>query len=167
MKKDVSAEMMKVQSETIDLCMEAAEAAGADVDEVFVYLQSEDKTRSYDVFYRVKDKICTKEELRMPLGLILDLMKEGNKDINRFRKLFKKADRAIPTEIRMIYNAKNNHFAVRYGYEPLTAPDGSSKAERNFQAWLEETRQNGSSLEAWLEAIERRRQAQAGEADRG
>lgn len=128
-------QFMEIQSGLIALCMEVTEEK---VDKVFAYVSIEKDSQSFNAFFERDGKILTLNELGIPDGLMMQFLELGTEDLDKIRQLCESEKIAVPTEMKMYFDAKTNQYHADYRY----AEEGEESvgAGEGFVAWLREYR---------------------------
>lgn len=112
---------MDLQADMIDICMEFVDY---DADKIYIYCSCEGRMNAADFFYKIEGQLvdrnlvntvsyrecATYENELTCLDVLL-------KDIAKMEKLCAECERPMPTEIKMIYEVKENSLEVKYQYE--------------------------------------------------
>ena len=84
MKKVFEDEFMDLQSEFISLCLELT---GKTVDDIYVYISIEEKSKMFNAFFRVGNELKSLNQLNINNSLIMQFLKVGTEDIEKIKKL--------------------------------------------------------------------------------
>lgn len=109
-----------IQTDMVSICLEYVEKRA---DNIYIYASYEAKTISCDFFYNVNGKIYKKSEL--PKGYdvnanrqmsCLDIMLD---DMEKLISTCSEYEAEMPTEIKIIYDVKNNKLSANYQYDEI------------------------------------------------
>lgn len=143
---------MEVQSDMIALCMEYAEGKA---DKVYAYGTMEGGVRSFSVFYEANGRVVRIEGLddALPEGGKLEhgsderqwgVLKIGAGDLKRLRDVCGEFGQPVPTELRLVYDARTGGMTADYKYDPVYTHTRDLHWSDVFNAWFEEVkRENG------------------------
>ena len=114
------------------------------------YISIENKIISFNVFYKVKNKILRTNEINSVLaeGEKIDddlerqfsLLDIGCKNAEKIVELHEKYKKQIPTEIKIIYGVLDNHVLANYRYDNVYSDNDDKMNEDVFDEWVEEVK---------------------------
>lgn len=110
----------KIQTNMVSVCLEYLEDK-ADV--IYLYASYEAKAMTCDFFYNMGGTIYKKNEL--PTGQMIDIEKQMAclgvllNDLEEIISICTKYEADMPTEIKIIYDVKNNKLNANYQYEDI------------------------------------------------
>ncbi len=135
----------EIQADMIEICLEYVDDR---VDEIYIYCCNENGMLTSDYFYNIDGNILMKNKLNdlstndieynisiERQGVILDIL---IKDIEEIEALCLKYKREIPTEIKLIYNVKENSLKAEYKYENVWSDDPEKLPQDVVEEWFEE-----------------------------
>lgn len=117
-------QLMEIQSDMISLSLEYVENK-AEI--VYIYVVLEDGLVSFDVFYKIGGFISEKSDVNEYLSekindsddIQFSLLEYGIEDAEKIEVLFKENSKEVPTEIRLVYDVKNNSLESNYIYDAM------------------------------------------------
>lgn len=135
----------ELQTDMVDICLEYVDDRA---DEIYIYCCNENGMLTSDYFYNIDGNILMKNKLNdlstndieynisiERQGVILDIL---IKDIEEIEALCLKYKREIPTEIKLIYNVKENSLKAEYKYENVWSDDPEKLPQDVVEEWFEE-----------------------------
>ena len=135
----------KLQADMISICMEYV---GDRADKVYVYASCEADMISSSFYYLINNKYveCHKVNDALENGdkrydvsterqfMVLNII---NDDVEKIEELYKKYDRDVPTELKLIYDAKCGRFQAEYRYDLVHTNDDIKTADDFAGEWFE------------------------------
>lgn len=137
MKKVFEDEFMDLQSEFISLCLELT---GKTVDDIYVYISIEEKSKMFNAFFRVGNELKSLNQLNINNSLIMQFLKVGTEDIEKIKKLCNDYNMPIPSELKMYYNVNTCKYNVDYKYESICSVKTGISAGDVFMNWFMENK---------------------------
>ena len=136
-------QLMEIQSDMISLSLEYVENK-AEI--VYIYVVLEDGLVSFDVFYKIGGFISEKSDVNEYLSekindsddLQFSLLEYGIEDAEKIEVLFKENSKEVPTEIRLVYDVKNNSLKSNYIYDAMYEKNEDLSVSDVFEAWIQE-----------------------------
>ena len=136
-------QLMDIQSDMISLSLEYVENK-AEI--VFIYVVLEDGLVSFDVFYKIGGFISEKSDVNEYLSekindsddIQFSLLEYGIEDAEKIEVLFKENSKEVPTEIRLVYDVKNNSLKSNYIYDAMYEKNEDLSVSDVFEAWIQE-----------------------------
>lgn len=136
------------QTDMIQLALEYAERVGQKVDTVYIYCSFE-TMYSFDVFYKddennivmlheLSNKGMNKSEID---NLIFSVLKLGNQDLQDIHKICRKYNRPMPTQIKLIYDNKQNKVKGKYSYDLFYSNSDVLTSGNIFEQWYNEVKE--------------------------
>ena len=134
---------MDIQSDMISLSLEYIENKA---ETVFIYVVLEDGLVSFDVFYKIGGFISEKSDVNKYLSekindsddIQFSLLEYGIEDAEKIEVLFKENSKEVPTEIRLVYDVKNNSLKSNYIYDAMYEKNEDLSVSDVFEAWIQE-----------------------------
>ena len=134
---------MDIQSDMISLSLEYIENKA---ETVFIYVVLEDGLVSFDVFYKIGGFISEKSDVNEYLSekindsddIQFSLLEYGIEDAEKIEVLFKENSKEVPTEIRLVYDVKNNSLKSNYRYDAMYEKNEDLSVSDVFEAWIQE-----------------------------
>ncbi|MGX4687636.1 hypothetical protein JNUCC83_12405 (plasmid) [Vagococcus sp. JNUCC 83] len=137
MNKNFADEFLKVQSKMVSLALEFAEN---NVDYIYIYIYNYNKNISFNAFFKLKNKLYTTNKMTKDKDLIRQFLKLGVDDVLELEKKCYEFNEPIPSELKIIYSAKENEFKGSYRYEEqMNAKETDSDL---FMKWFYEEQEN-------------------------
>ena len=136
-------QLMEIQSDMISLSLEYVENK-AEI--VYIYVVLEDGLVSFDVFYKIGGFISEKSDVNEYLSekindsddIQFSLLEYGIEDAEKIEVLFKENSKEVPTEIRLVYDVKNNSLKSNYIYDAMYEKNEDLSVSDVFEAWIKE-----------------------------
>ena len=136
-------QLMDIQSDMISLSLEYVENKA---ETVYIYVVLEDGLVSFDVFYKIGGFISEKSDVNEYLSekindsddIQFSLLEYGIEDAEKIEVLFKKNSKEVPTEIRLVYDVKNNSLKSNYRYDAMYEKNEDLSVSDVFEAWIQE-----------------------------
>ena len=136
-------QLMEIQSDMISLSLEYVENK-AEI--VYIYVVLEDGLVSFDVFYKIGGFISEKSDVNEYLSekindsddIQFSLLEYGIEDAENIEVLFKENSKEVPTEIRLVYDVKNNSLKSNYIYDAMYEKNEDLSVSDVFEAWIQE-----------------------------
>ena len=136
-------QLMEIQSDMISLSLEYVENKA---ETVYIYVVLEDGLVSFDVFYKIGGFISEKSDVNEYLSekindsddIQFSLLEYGIEDAEKIEVLFKKNSKEVPTEIRLVYDVKNNSLKSNYIYDAMYEKNEDLSVSDVFEAWIQE-----------------------------
>ena len=143
MNKVFEAQLMDIQSDMISLSLEYVENKA---ETVYIYVVLEDCLVSFDVFYKIGGFISEKSDVNEYLSekindsddIQFSLLEYGIEDAEKIEVLFKENSKEVPTEIRLVYDVKNNSLKSNYRYDAMYEKNEDLSVSDVFEAWIQE-----------------------------
>lgn len=134
---------MDIQSDMISLSLEYIENKA---ETVFIYVVLEDGLVSFDVFYKIGGFISEKSDVNEYLSekindsddIQFSLLEYGIEDAEKIEVLFEENSKEVPTEIRLVYDVKNNSLKSNYRYDAMYEKNEDLSVSDVFEAWIQE-----------------------------
>ena len=112
----------------------------------YIYVVLEDGLVSFDVFYKIGGFISEKSDVNEYLSekindsddIQFSLLEYGIEDAEKIEVLFKENSKEVPTEIRLVYDVKNNSLKSNYIYDAMYEKNEDLSVSDVFEAWIQE-----------------------------
>lgn len=136
-------QLMDIQSDMISLSLEYVENKA---ETVYIYVVLEDGLVSFDVFYKIGGFISEKSDVNEYLSEKINdsddtqfsLLEYGIEDAEKIEVLFEENYKEVPTEIRLVYDVKNNSLKSNYRYDAMYEKNEDLSVSDVFEAWIQE-----------------------------
>ena len=136
-------QLMEIQSDMISLSLEYVENK-AEI--VYIYVVLEDGLVSFDVFYKIGGFISEKSDVNEYLSekindsddIQFSLLEYGIEDAEKIEVLFEENSKEVPTEIRLVFDVKNNSLKSNYRYDAMYEKNEDLSVSDVFEAWIQE-----------------------------
>ena len=136
-------QLMDIQSDMISLSLEYVENKA---ETVYIYVVLEDGLVSFDVFYKIGGFISEKSDVNKYLSekindsddIQFSLLEYGIEDAEKIEVLFEENSKEVPTEIRLVYDVKNNSLKSNYRYDAMYEKNEDLSISDVFEAWIQE-----------------------------
>ena len=146
-------QLMDIQSDMISLSLEYIENKA---ETVFIYVVLEDGLVSFDVFYKIGGFISEKSDVNEYLSekindsddIQFSLLEYGIEDAEKIEVLFEENSKEVPTEIRLVYDVKNNSLKSNYRYDAMYEKNEDLSVSDVFEAWIQEEKSKINHIKA-------------------
>ena len=136
-------QLMDIQSDMISLSLEYVENKA---ETVYIYVVLEDGLVSFDVFYKIGGFISEKSDVNEYLSekindsddIQFSLLEYGIEDAEKIEVLFEENSKEVPTEIRLVYDVKNNSLKSNYRYDAMYEKNEDLSVSDVFETWIQE-----------------------------
>ena len=136
-------QLMDIQSDMISLSLEYIENKA---ETVYIYVVLEDGLVSFDVFYKIGGFISEKSDVNEYLSekindsddIQFSLLEYGIEDAEKIEVLFEENSKEVPTEIRLVYDVKNNSLKSNYRYDAMYEKNEDLSVSDVFETWIQE-----------------------------
>ena len=136
-------QLMEIQSDMISLSLEYVENKE---ETVYIYVVLEDGLVSFDVFYKIGGFISEKSDVNEYLSekindsddIQFSLLEYGIEDAEKIEVLFEENSKEVPTEIRLVFDVKNNSLKSNYIYDAMYEKNEDLSVSDVFEAWIQE-----------------------------
>ncbi|KKI92093.1 hypothetical protein WQ54_10945 [Bacillus sp. SA1-12] len=140
----------ELQADMISICMEYVEDRA---DKVFIYASCEEGMVSGKFFYLINNQYvkCHKVNDALENGeesydvspeRMFKVLQIIGEDIEEIEILCKEYERDMPTEMKLIYDAKSGKFQAEYKYDLIHTNDDIKTADDFADEWFEEIKNN-------------------------
>ncbi|MEH7294604.1 DUF600 domain-containing protein [Priestia megaterium] len=146
--KEFEDKFSELQADMISICMEYVEDRA---DKVYVYASREEGVTASDFFYLINDKYVErhkvndaweKEKYDVSTKRQLMVLNIINDDVEQIEELCREHERDMPTEMKLIYDAKSGRFKAEYKYDLVHTNDDIKTASDIADEWFEEVKNN-------------------------
>lgn len=146
--KNFEDEFSAKQTDMIQLALEYADRVEQKIDTVYIY-GSFETMYSFDVFYKDdRNNIVMLHELSQKGmseseidNLIFSVLKLGNQDLQDIHKICRKYNRPMPTQIKLIYDHKQNKVKGKYSYDLFYSNSDTLTSGNIFEQWYNEIKE--------------------------
>ena len=136
-------QLMEIQSDMISLSLEYVENK-AEI--VYIYVVLEDGLVSFDVFYKIGGFISEKSDVNEYLSekindsddIQFSLLEYGIEVAQKIEVLFEENSKEVPTEIRLVFDVKNNSLKSNYRYDAMYEKNEDLSVSDVFETWIQE-----------------------------
>ncbi len=146
--KEYEDKFSELQADMISICMEYVEDRA---DKVYVYASREEGVTASDFFYLINDKYVErhkvndaweKEKYDVSTKRQLMVLNIINDDVEQIEELCREHERDMPSEMKLIYDAKSGRFKAEYKYDLVHTNDDIKTASDMADEWFEEVKNN-------------------------
>ena len=128
------------QTDMIQLALEYADRVDQKVD------SNEKNSYSFNIFYISENKIFTMRTLPRKNfddlnNLIFHVLKIGTDDVKELKKICEKYNQPMPTQIKLIYDNKQNKVKGKYSYDLFYSNSDTLTADDIFEQWYNEVKE--------------------------
>ncbi|GHT68392.1 hypothetical protein FACS1894110_15830 [Spirochaetia bacterium] len=141
----------ELQADMVDICLEYVENKA---EEIYIYVSREGRTQTGNVFYKINNMFVKKYELNDALTEderkkfqydVSDVQQNGvlaiiNEDIEKIEKLCKQYDKAMPTEMKIVYDVAKTSMKAEYRYDLVYTNDPDKLGNDIFDEWYEKVK---------------------------
>ena len=143
MNKVFEDQLMDIQSDMISLSLEYVENKA---ETVYIYVVLEDGLVSFDVFYKIGGFISEKSDVNEYLSekindsddIQFSLLEYGIEVAQKIEVLFEENSKEVPTEIRLVFDVKNNSLKSNYRYDAMYEKNEDLSVSDVFETWIQE-----------------------------
>lgn len=136
-------QLMDIQSDMISLSLEYVENKA---ETVYIYVVLEDGLVSFDVFYKIGGFISEKSDVNEYLSekindsddIQFSLLEYGIEVAQKIEVLFEENSKEVPTEIRLVFDVKNNSLKSNYRYDAMYEKNEDLSVSDIFETWIQE-----------------------------
>lgn len=132
----------ELQTDMLSICMEYAHDK---VDNIYVYCSAEDNMFTAGFFYRINGKLLKRHEINkenpecdVSVGIQKQVMQILIDDLKEIQKRCIEFDMAMPTEMKIVYDANANKLDANYSYEKIISGDSDLTAYEVEKNWFEQ-----------------------------
>lgn len=142
MKTGYESELARIQEDMIAICLEYIENK---CDTIYIYASCEKKAISCNFFFDINGEIYKKHQL--PNGYNTNMKRQMSclkilaNDVEELMSICIEYETDMPTEMKIVYDMKNNKVSACYKYECVYANTDKS-ANDIFECWYQQVRQN-------------------------
>ncbi|SME20271.1 hypothetical protein BACERE00175_03976 [Bacillus cereus] len=148
--KEFEDRFSELQADMISICMEYVEDRA---DKVYVYASCEEDMISSSFFYLINNKYveCHKvndalengeEKYDVSPERMFQVLQIIGEDIEEIETLCKEYEKDMPTEMKLIYDAKSGKFKAEYKYDLIHTNEDIKTADDFADEWFEEVKNN-------------------------
>lgn len=148
MEKTFEDYLSELQADMVAICLEYVEHQA---EEVYIYGSYEENAYAFNVFYKIKGKILLPNEVKNVLEKPEELhdpssrrhwnmFKAGTGCLKEIHKKCNEFNRDMFTEIKLVYNVKENKLKANYRYDPVVTNTEDLLPMDIFLAWYEEVK---------------------------
>ena len=127
-----------IQTDMVSICLEYVEGK-ADV--LYIYASYEANAMTCNYFYKVNGELYKKSKLPVGYDVSIDRQKTCMKilfdDMEKLISACKEYEMDMPTEIKIIYDVKNNKLNADYQYDEIFSNTEDS-ANDIFEKWYQD-----------------------------
>lgn len=132
-------EFMDAQSQIISLCLEFADNKA---DKVYAYGSIEEKSISFNAFFLIDNQAKTTNKIVQDTDIIWDFLDLGESDLVKIKQICIRYGKAVPTELKMIYDCKSGQIDMKYRYESICSGKTGIDSSDIFMEWFDEVRRS-------------------------
>lgn len=147
--------LTEYQADMVSICLEYVDWRA---DTIYIYCSYESNMIYGDCFFKIHGEVLEAHQLNNiktdKEDFKYDVSKERQKalqkiileDIEKINALCREYERAIPTEIKLVYDVKSNSLKADYCYENLWTDSEEKLGLHIFNEWFEEVKKKENSL---------------------
>lgn len=147
--------LTEYQADMVSICLEYVDWRA---DTIYIYCSYESNMIYGDCFFKIHGEVLEAHQLNNiktdKEDFKYDVSKERQEalqkiileDIEKINALCREYERAIPTEIKLVYDVKSNSLKADYCYENLWTDSEEKLGMDIFGEWLEEVKKKENSL---------------------
>jgi len=133
----------EIQADMVAICLEYVENVA---ETIYIYCSHEEGMISSDFFYRINNQLKERHKINECGTISYDVSTDRqdmvleilNDDIEKMINLCKEYDRPMPTEMKLVYEVKNNSLVADYQYELVYSLDDVKTADEISEEWFAE-----------------------------
>ncbi|MFC0271801.1 DUF600 domain-containing protein [Metabacillus herbersteinensis] len=144
----------EIQTDMIAVCLEYVDNNS---DDIYIYCSYEPEMYSFDVFYRINEKLVYKYQVNDAVVIVngkpeyvydisdnrqFGVLDIGNENLQKIHQKCKGFDREMPTEMKLHYDVSNNKLEAKYRYDLVYSSDEALLPDDIFERWFEEVSGN-------------------------
>ena len=137
----------ELQVDMIQICLEYV---NNNAEFVYIYASYEENTISCDYFYKINGELLERHKINNNGIVKYDTsierqkacMKILNEDMKAIISACKEYNREMPTEIKLIYDVKNNKVNSNYAYELKYSKDSVKTADDIAEEWFNQEKKS-------------------------
>lgn len=149
--------LAEFQADIVAICLEYVDNRA---DDIYIYCSYEERSYSFDVFYKINGRVVRKHQLNEALDRLngqsnefYDVSRErqrgmlriGVDNLKEIHKKCKEFNRDMPTEIKMHYNVKENKLQAKYKYDLVWSNTELLTSHDVFDSWFEEVKKENEN----------------------
>ena len=133
----------KKQETLINLAIELSDNKA---DKIYIYGSYEANIISFNCFFGKRNRLYTINDLpkigvtQISNERMFSFLKFGSEDFKELLDLFKKDGKKLPTQIKLVYDARANSAKAYYSYELFYSNLDTVTPEEIFLEWYEEVK---------------------------
>lgn len=147
--------LTEYQADMVSICLEYVDWRA---DTIYIYCSYESNMIYGDCFFKIHGEVLEAHQLNNiktdKEDFKYDVSKERQgalqkiilEDIEKINALCREYERAIPTEIKLVYDVKSNSLKADYCYENLWTDSEEKLGLHIFNEWFEEVKKKENSL---------------------
>lgn len=135
----------ELQADMVSIALEYVDKRA---DYIYIYCSDENNFQAFDVFYQISGQVIKKSQLNtintnydVSINRQKVMINIGMEDLRSINKLFYDHNREMPTEIKLIYDVKNNKLNCEYSYDLKFSNSETLTASHIFDQWFNEVAQ--------------------------
>lgn len=133
---------MEIQADMVSICLEYVENAA---DMIYIYVSCEGRMISCDYFYKIDNAYWHRYQLNKIKSKDYDISVDRQKaclnilidDAKQLISICKQFEKPMPTEIKLIYDIKNNSLDTNYKYDAVYSKLKNISPDDIFEEWFE------------------------------
>ena len=138
----------ELQADMVSICLNNVKKRA---EKIYIYCSYENGVISSSYFYNINGNIVERHKLNEAIKIgeerydvsvdrQKDVIKIINSDIEELLKICKEYGRPMPTEMKIVYDVKNNSHKAEYKYELVYSNDAVKTASDIAAEWFEEVK---------------------------
>ena len=96
---------------------------------------------TYFIFLRIKFLLCVHCQGENLNNLIFHVLKIGTDDVKELKKICEKYNQPMPTQIKLIYDNKQNKVKGKYSYDLFYSNSDTLTSGNIFEQWYNEVKE--------------------------
>ena len=144
--KEFDEKFRELYTALIEIAFEYVNCNKDEVDGIYVFGAIDDGAFSYNVFYRINEKMAEIHQVNSVSDQQYDisdirtfkLLDIGNDHLEAIAALFKEDNRPVPSDLKMIYSPKTGAFTNNIGYDSHFYEDGQKTIQQVYNEWFVE-----------------------------
>ena len=135
--------LSELQADMVSICLEYVQGQA---DKIYIYTCFEPRIVSLGYFFVINGKLLQRHEITQELPECdIELQEQVDEvimeDLYKLNDVCTQFNQPMPTEIKMVYDVKNNSLSANYQYDLIIQASGTLIPQLVEDAWFEEIKQ--------------------------
>ncbi len=133
----------ELQADMVSICLEYVKGQA---DKIYIYTCFEPRIKSCGYFFIINGKLLDRHEITQELPECdIELQEQVDtiimEDLHKLNVICEQFNQPMPTEIKMVYDVKNNRLSANYRYDLIVQVSDTLLPQHVEEAWFEEIKQ--------------------------